>query len=179
MFTYIGIIANFAHLTGHLKRFTIMYIKRYQTSTYSQPQCDNNNNNIHQLRLTKEKWLDQMTAKKVKLQKTVQKEKRIKDNRLFERSEGRFYWSVGSTVEHTGSVPGMDKFTDFWGGIWEDDEMIEVGLNIRQKVEDVREFIVSEDNIARVIKKERIGQHQGLMALRTSGGRYSKYAGGH
>ena len=39
--------------------------------------------------------------------------------RLFQRSKGKFYRSVGSTVEHTGSVPGIDEFTDFWGGIWE------------------------------------------------------------
>ena len=52
-------------------------------------------------------------GKKVKLQKIVQKDKKIKDNRLVDRSEGRFYRSVGSTVEHTESVPGMDKFTDF------------------------------------------------------------------
>ena len=58
----------------------------------------------------------------MKLQKIVQKKKRIKNNRLSERSEERFYQSVGRTVEHTGSVPGMDKFTDVWGGIWEDDE---------------------------------------------------------
>ena len=33
----------------------------------------------HQLRLTKEKWLNQMWEKEVKLQKIVQKEKRNKD----------------------------------------------------------------------------------------------------
>ena len=53
----------------------------------------------------------------MKLEKIVQKEKRIKDYRLFERSEGRFYRSVGSTVEHTGNVPGMGKFTYVWGSI--------------------------------------------------------------
>ena len=56
----------------------------------------------------------------------------------------------------------MDKFTDFWGGIWEDVDkttyqpwMMEVGHKIRQKVEDVREFFVREDGIARVIKKRK------------------------
>ena len=34
--------------------------------------------------------------------------------------------------------------------------MIEVGQKIRQKVEDVREFIVNEDDVARVIKKEEL-----------------------
>ena len=34
----------------------------------------------HQLRLTKEKWVDQMRAKKVKLQKIAQKQKSIKGN---------------------------------------------------------------------------------------------------
>ena len=33
--------------------------------------------------------------------------------------------------------------------------MTKVGQKIRQKVEDVKEFIVSEDDIARVIKKRK------------------------
>ena len=103
-----------------------------------------------------------MSAKKVKLQKIVQKEQRIKDNRLFEKSERRFYGSVGSSVEHTETGPGMDKFTDFQSGIWEDDEktayqlwLIEVGQKIKQKVENVREFIVRKNDISRVIKKRK------------------------
>ena len=64
---------------------------------------------------------------------------------------------MDSTVEHTESVPGMDKFTDFWSGIWKDDEKTtyEVGQKIKQDLEDVREFLVSEDDIARVIKKRK------------------------
>ena len=125
-------------------------------------QANSKRNVEYQLRLTKEKWLDKMRAKKIKLQKIVLKEKSIKDNRLFEKSEGRFYRGVGSSVEHTRTGPGMDKFTDFWGGIWEDDEknayqpwMIEVKQKIKQKMENVREFIVSKDNIARVMKKRK------------------------
>ena len=34
--------------------------------------------------------------------------------------------------------------------------MIEVGQKIRQKVEDVREFIVNADDVASVIKKEKL-----------------------
>ena len=103
-----------------------------------------------QLSLTKEKWLAKNESKKLKFQKIVQKEKSIKDNRHFERSEGRLYRSVGSTVEHTGSLLKIDKFTDFWGCIWQDDKkttyqpwIIEVRQKIRLKVDDVREFIVS------------------------------------
>ena len=41
--------------------------------------------------------------------------------------------------------------------------MIEAGQKIRQTVKEVREFIVSEEEIAKIIKKKRIGLHQGLM----------------
>jgi len=118
--------------------------------------------NEHQLRLTKEKWLDQMRVKRVKLEKMLQKEKRIKDNRLYQNKEGKFYQMIGGSTEHTGQVPSMEKFTNFWGGIWEDDEktidrpwMEVIGNKIREKVHRVEEFKVSESDIEKIIKKRK------------------------
>ena len=118
--------------------------------------------NEHQLRMIKEKWLDQMRAKKVKLQKVTQKEKKIRNNRLFEKKEGKFYQKAGGSTEHTGTVPTIEKFTEFWGGIWEDDEKTEqqpwmekVKQKIREKIHTVTEFKVSESDIEKVIKKRK------------------------
>jgi len=118
--------------------------------------------NAHQLRKIKEKWLDQMRAKKVKLNKITQKERRIKDNRMFERKEGKFYQSLAGTTEHTGQRPSMEKFTEFWGGIWEDDErtadrpwMTVIGEKIKSKVHRVREFQVSEEDIQKTVRNRK------------------------
>ena len=118
--------------------------------------------NEHQLRITKEKWLDQMRAKRVNLQKTMQRERRIKDNRSFVRKEGKFYQALGGDTEHTGQVPPMERFTEFWGGIWEDEEKTEyqpwmkvIEDKIRAKVHDVDEFKVTEAGIKRVIGKRK------------------------
>ena len=67
----------------------------------------------HQLRLAKEKWLDQMRYKRVKLQKLIQKEKRISKNRLFENKKGKFDRKMDGNEEHTGHVPSMGKFVEF------------------------------------------------------------------
>lgn len=115
--------------------------------------------NHQQLLEVKEKWLDEMRAKRVKLAKMEQKETRVKNNRLFERSEGRFYQGVNKTVRYQGETPSMEKFTEFWGGIWENDKetkdtnwMHEVGKRIQQKVTSVEEFQVNETDLGNVIR---------------------------
>ena len=56
----------------------------------------------------------------------------------------------------------MDKFTEFWAGIWESEEkttlqpwMEKVEKKIRAKVTNVKEFIVAESDIAIIIKQRK------------------------
>ena len=44
-----------------------------------------------ELLAAKEKWLDELRSKKVKLEKIVVRDKRIKNNNMFVRNEGTFY----------------------------------------------------------------------------------------
>ena len=86
-----------------------------------------------------------------------------------------FYRSVGSTIEHTGNVPGMNKFTDsHWlgmvmGGWWEnhisalddwswtEDQAKGGGC---KRVHCQRRWRCKSN------KKRKIGLHQGLIALK-------------
>ena len=46
---------------------------------------------LRELLAAKEKWLDELRSKKVKLEKIVARDKRIKNNNMFVRNEGTFY----------------------------------------------------------------------------------------
>ena len=67
------------------------------------------------------KWSPELRSKKVKLEKMVARDKRIKNNNMFVRNEGIFYRQTKKLEKQVGRAPSIDKFTDFWAGIWEDD----------------------------------------------------------
>ena len=46
---------------------------------------------LRELLTAKEKWLDELRSKKVKLEKMVARDKRIKNNNMFVRNEGTYY----------------------------------------------------------------------------------------
>ena len=76
---------------------------------------------LRELLAAKEKWLDELRSKKVKLEKIVARDKRIKNNNMFVRNEGTFYRQTKKLEKQVGRVPSINKFTNFWAGIWEDD----------------------------------------------------------
>ena len=82
----------------------------------------------------REIWLDQMRYKKVKLAKYTEKRRRKHDQKGFFRT-------LEEDGTQDGEMPEMDKFVDFWGGIWERKErtpympwMEEMGRQFHQKV---------------------------------------------
>ena len=71
------------------------------------------------LRKVREIWLDQMRYKKVKLAKYMEKRRRKQDNIMFQHDQKGFFWTLEEDGTREGEMPEMDKFVDFWGGIWE------------------------------------------------------------
>ena len=56
----------------------------------------------------------------------------------------------------------MDKFVDFWGGIWERKErtpympwMEEIGRQLHQKVNSVNDFTVTFDKVKKEVAKRK------------------------
>ena len=77
---------------------------------------------LRELLAAKEKWSDELRSKKVKLEKIVARDKRIRNcYYMFVRNEGTFYRQTKKLEKQVGRVPSINKFTDFWAGIWEDD----------------------------------------------------------
>ena len=117
---------------------------------------------LRELLAAKEKWLDELRSKKVKLEKIVARDKRIKNDNMFVRNEGTFYRQTKKWEKQVGRVPSINKFTDFWTGIWEDDSktpftkwMKGIEKRLREKVKNTSEFKVTEKDLQDVAKKKK------------------------
>ena len=109
-----------------------------------------------------EKWLDELRVKKVILLKAVEKRKRRKNNAMFVTDEGAFYKRVNSTKEFKGEPPAMERFVEFWGGMWEEEKitieqpwMEKIKEDLRKKIRDVQDIEISEETIGKVIKRRK------------------------
>ena len=112
--------------------------------------------------MQKEKWLDQLRYQKVKLEKLITRGTRIRNNAMFSNDEGSFYSRVNQASERIGKTPCMDEFVKFWGGIWENKEttpvqpwMDEIKERLSKKIKSVKEFVVAEDELSKVVKKRK------------------------
>ena len=101
--------------------------------------------NSQKLRMVKEEGIDKLRYKKVKMQKYIEKRNKIQDNIMYQRDQRSF---------REGSMPGMEKFVEFWGGIWERRErmpnmlwMEEVKKQLNEKVNIVQEFEIENESL--------------------------------
>lgn len=108
------------------------------------------------LMAAREKWVDKLRYKKVKLDKSEEKGKRKRDNILFQKDQKNFFRSLEKVDKHEGEMPDMDKFVDFWGGIWEQNEptpnmpwMEEVKAELNGKVNVIGRFEITEGRLKR------------------------------
>ena len=68
-------------------------------------------------------WIDKFIYKKIKLQKLIERNRRIMDNANFERDQKNFLKKkVERGTQHVGQRSEMEKFVKFWGDIWEKDD---------------------------------------------------------
>ena len=116
------------------------------------------------LRTVREIWLDQMRYKKVKLAKYTEKRRRKQDNIMFQLQHDQkgFFWTLEEDGTREGEMPEMDKFVDFWGGIWKRKERVpympwmeEIGRQLPQKVNNVNDFTVTFDNVKKEVAKRK------------------------
>ena len=71
------------------------------------------------LKMAKEQWLDKLRYKKIKLVKFIEKHNRKKDNIMFQKDQKSFFRTMENVEKHKGEMSEMEKFVEFWGGIWE------------------------------------------------------------
>ena len=110
----------------------------------------------------KEEMMDEMRYHQATLRKIQEKGKKIKDNTMFLKKEGEFYRKIREKDQEEGETPNIDKFSEFWGNIWEDDSttpyrpwMQDMGRELYEKVENVKDFVVTSEILSKVIKKRK------------------------
>ena len=114
------------------------------------------------LRVAKEQWIDKLRYKKVKLEKCIEKGNRKKGNIIFQKDQKNFFRTLEKVKKHEGEMPAMEKFVEFWGGIWEQDEatpnmpwMEEVKAELNEKVKIVGQFEITEERLKRETTKRK------------------------
>ena len=71
--------------------------------------------NDNELIKVKEKWLEELRYRKIKLEKTYTRDARIRDNRMFREDEGMFYRRINAKKKRQGKVPEMNKYLLLFG----------------------------------------------------------------
>ena len=67
----------------------------------------------------KEKALDKLRYYNVKMKRLKIKDARIRNNKMFQDDQEMFSKKAQGTKQLKGHVPKMEKFEEFWAGIWE------------------------------------------------------------
>ena len=124
------------------------------------------------LRATKEQWLDKLQYKKVKLDKYVEKGNRKKDNIMFQKDQKSFFRTLEKVEKHEGEMPEMEKFVEFWGGIWEQNEptpnmpwMEEVKAELSEKANIVSQFKITEEKLRKETSKRKNWTSPGINGI--------------
>ena len=114
------------------------------------------------LKKAKEQWLDKLRYNKIKLVKFIEKRNRKKDNIMFKKDQKSFFRTLEKAEKHEGEMPEMEKFAEFWGGIWEQNEptpnmpwMEEVKAELNQKANIVSEFGITEEKLRKETSKRK------------------------
>ena len=53
------------------------------------------------------------------IEKMIKRSKRVKDNGVFKRDQNFFKKILEKVNDHRGNSPQMERFLEFFGGIWE------------------------------------------------------------
>ena len=69
------------------------------------------------LRIVTEQWLDKLCYK-VKLEKYIEKHNQKKHNIMFQGDQKGFFRTLEAVEKCEGETPKMQRFAEFWGGIW-------------------------------------------------------------
>ena len=76
------------------------------------------------------------------------------------RKTRRAFFMLEKVEKHEGEMPEMEKFVEFWGGIWEQNEpmpnmpwMEEVKAELSEKANIVSQFEITEDKLRKETSK--------------------------
>ena len=81
---------------------------------------------------------------------------------MFQKDQKSFFRTLEKVEKHEGEMPEMEKFVEFWGGIWEQNEptpnmpwMEEVKAELSKKANIVSQFEVTEEKLRKETSKRK------------------------
>ena len=77
-------------------------------------------NRNEELICEKEKAIDKLRYRNIKMKRIKIKDARIRNNEMFQEDQGMFYRKTQRMKQQKGKAPKMETFEEFWTGIWED-----------------------------------------------------------
>ena len=108
------------------------------------------------------------------------------DNAIFERDQGSFFRKIESSTSHEGQIPEIEKFVEFWGGIWKKEErtpempwMEKVREDLTRKINRVDVFDITEKSLTAENNKKKNWTAPGIDRIQNTGGRNSNQHRGH
>ena len=117
----------------------------------------------------KEKALDKLRYRNIKMKRIKIKDARIRNNKMFQEDQGMFYRKTQGAKQLKEKVSKMEKFEEVWAGIWEDNTktpqrtwMNTVAKKIGQKVTHVQEFTITEKELHQTVKKRKSWSAPGI-----------------
>ena len=122
----------------------------------------------YNLRNAREQWLDKLRCKKIKLAKCEEKRSRKQDI-MFQRHQKGFFRTLEGEEAHEEEMPEMQKFVEFWGGIWEREREREERTPYMPWMEEIRRQLnevsqVNDCNITFEKVKKEVTKRKGWTA---------------
>ena len=121
-----------------------------------------------ELLYVKERALDELRYRKVKLERTRSRYAKIRNNRMFEEDQAIVFRKMQGAKEKKGKVPKIKKLEDFWAGIWEDETqtphqkwMNMVARKLSERLQMYKNSKLMTRSYMKRLRKGRIGQPQG------------------
>ena len=106
--------------------------------------------------------LDELRYQRTKLKHVKTRDARIRNNKMFQEDQGMFYRKTHGQKQTKGKVPEIDKFEEFWAGIWEDDTQTPyrkwiktVAKKIGEKVTNVHALVIDEKKLCETVRKRK------------------------
>ena len=128
----------------------------------------------YNLKNAREQWLDKLRYKKMKLAKCEEKRRRKQDN-MFHRDQKGFFGTLEGEEGHEAEMPEMEKYVDFWEGIWEREErtlnmtwMKEIRKQLSEQVNHVNEFSITFEKVKKQVAKRKRWTATGIDRIRHS-----------
>ena len=96
------------------------------------------------------------------MEKYIGKHNRKKHFIMFRRDQKDFFWTLEALAKHEGEMLKMQRFVEFWGSIWKQNELIpnmpwmeEVKAKLGKRANLVSEFAITVENMKKEIVKRK------------------------